>query len=1162
MKYSKYLILIPFVFILFSQSQISAQWKQMMGPVGDNVTSLASSGSTILCGTYHGFIYRSDDSGMNWSESLLGFNTGINARTLATNGSIAFCSHEYGVPYRSTNNGMTWSVLNTLVGNGGPVTFFSIFGDTVFSGFDIDGMFTSTNQGLTWAKTAQGLDMYATVRSVISIEEQLFLITRVQGVYTSFDKGANWTSIHNGLPSGDWISIAAADGNLYAGGYNIGVFKSTNRGQNWSQVNSGLTGLRVNSMISIGNVVFADVYGTGIFKLVDGDSNWVNVTGAIPMVGYEEMISSGDNLIVSSGLEMFISTNLGNDWNDLHSNGRSNDTIVYVLEKDDLILACNNQGAIHVSSDNGVTWNFRTSGIGENPKGFVSSGNSLFLGTTDRGILKSTDTGLTWIPANNGFSGREVNSMYEYDEVLYVAIRGNGIFRSFDKGNSWSRITINTVIAYQFGPMIVIDNVMIVVENEGAYKSTNWGQSWKKVASFPFIYNELVQSSFVGGGAMFFNGLNGLYYSTNSGDNWTRINNQVVQHSVYDVYYDGEVLSAVKDYQVVKTTNFGATFTYKVEGILYQSIKHSLDYNKGRLFAGSESSIHSTDYNYISDKPFVDFSTSGFVYPEPYDTIPIDCVAELKFIPRMSMTGNQINGTDQRATTVRYTIKQNDLLVFSSTKTVKLTNGQTVTVYFDTCKFMPQNESALELKAYCFSPSDTIQSNDTISTNTYLKNFNFGESVAANGTYYYANSTPGASCAPVQPEYWWIDTTGSTFLIKNGIPQVPLSSGNIDDGTFLLENIFAPGAEFMFYSTNYDDVEISTNGVIGLGTGVSGLNSLPLSLDNSNAPCPALFPFWFDLDFSDPDVTGKTLKYKKSGDMLVITFDRVPVKYAAFDAEHFMTFQIVLEPRYTENGIFLVMFDHFGSGSNFIQKYENSDLGAHVTGIKGCQPDAYAQYCYRNNSGKLVVKGPIIERPDIAVAFGSSTTVLPVELLSFTASQSSNSVELKWSTSREVNNRGFAIERKINDYDWTEIGFVSGAGNSSEIKNYSYVDNFKSTGKFRYRLKQTDYNGSIKYFVLNNEIVFDVPLEFRLAQNYPNPFNPITRIDYDIPEDTDVKLSVYDVSGREIVRLENGFKSAGSYSVVFNGADFSSGVYFYTLKAIGFSGIKRMIMIK
>ena len=1161
MIHANYKILIPLAFILFLQVQASAQWKQLMGPEGDNVTSLTSYGSTILHGTRSGFIYRSDDNGMNWEPSVFGYQGGMDVKTLATNGSIAFCSHVMGVPYRSTNNGNTWSVLNTLIGNGGPMSFFSILGDTVFSGFDSDGMFTSTNRGLTWAKTAQGIDMYSTVQSVVSIEEQLFLITRLEGVYTSFDKGANWTSIHNGLPNDNWNSIIAAEGNLYVGGYNRGVYKSTNKGQNWSELNSGLSGLRINSIINIGSVIFVDIFGSGIFKSVNGGSNWVNVSSGLPLNGYEMMTASGENIIVGSGLEMFTSSNLGSVWNDLNSNGKSNDTIVYVLEKNDLIFACNNRGAIHISSDNGVTWNFRTSGIGENPKGFVSSGNSLFLGTTDRGILKSTDTGLSWIPANNGFSGREVNSMYEYDEVLYVAIRGDGIFRSFDEGNSWSRIMINTVITYQFGPMIVIDNIMIVVENEGAYKSTNWGQSWKRVASFPFIYNELVQSSFAGGGAMFFNGLNGLYYSTNSGDNWTRINNQVVQHSVYDVYYDGEVLTTVKDYDLFRTTNFGATFTGKIEGMLYQSIKLSLDYNNGKLFAGTENSIYSSDYAFITDKPFVDFSTSGFVYPEPFDTIPIDCDTELKFIPRMSVTGNQINGTDQRATTVRYTIRQNDVLVYSSTKTVKLINGQTATVYFDTCKFMPQNESALELKAYCFSPSDTIQSNDTISTNINLKNFNFGESVAASGTYYYANSTPGASCAPVQPEYWWIDTTGSTFLIKNGIPQVPLSSGNIDDGTFLLENIFAPGAEFMFYSTIYDDVEISTNGVIGLGTGVSGLNSMPVSLDNPNAPCPALFPFWFDLDFTDPDVTGKTLKYKKSGDMLVITFDRVPVKYAGSDADHFMTFQIVLEPRYTENGIFLFMFDYFKSGLNFILRYENDDLGAHTTGIKGCQPDAYAQYCYRNSSGNLIVKGPII-LPQLAVAFGSSNTVLPVELSSFTASQSSNAVELNWSTSREINNQGFAIERKSHDNDWTELGFANGAGNSSEMRSYSYIDNNPGTGKFRYRLKQTDFNGSINYFVLNEEIVFAMPLEFRLAQNFPNPFNPVTRIDYDIPEDADVKLIVYDISGREIARLENGFRAAGRYSVFFSGANFSSGVYFYTLKANGFSGIKRMIMIK
>jgi len=88
------------------------------------------------------------------------------------------------------------------------------------------------------------------------------------------------------------------------------------------------------------------------------------------------------------------------------------------------------------------------------------------------------------------------------------------------------------------------------------------------------------------------------------------------------------------------------------------------------------------------------------------------------------------------------------------------------------------------------------------------------------------------------------------------------------------------------------------------------------------------------------------------------------------------------------------------------------------------------------------------------------------------------------------------------------------------------------------------------------------PQEFSLKQNYPNPFNPVTKISFEIPVNAFVKLSVYDILGKEIVTLVNEYKTQGSYSAEFSGNQLSSGVYFYKLETPGFTDIKRMILIK
>ena len=89
-----------------------------------------------------------------------------------------------------------------------------------------------------------------------------------------------------------------------------------------------------------------------------------------------------------------------------------------------------------------------------------------------------------------------------------------------------------------------------------------------------------------------------------------------------------------------------------------------------------------------------------------------------------------------------------------------------------------------------------------------------------------------------------------------------------------------------------------------------------------------------------------------------------------------------------------------------------------------------------------------------------------------------------------------------------------------------------------------------------------VPSTYSLNQNYPNPFNPVTKINFAIPKQGLVSLKIYDVLGRQVRTLVNEVKAPGSYSVDFNGADLSSGVYFYRLESNGFTDIKKMMLIK
>lgn len=187
--------------------------------------------------------------------------------------------------------------------------------------------------------------------------------------------------------------------------------------------------------------------------------------------------------------------------------------------------------------------------------------------------------------------------------------------------------------------------------------------------------------------------------------------------------------------------------------------------------------------------------------------------------------------------------------------------------------------------------------------------------------------------------------------------------------------------------------------------------------------------------------------------------------------------------------------------------------------------------------------------------------VVPVELTSFAAVVNENKVTLNWTTASETNNSGFEVERKSASSNWQKIGFVNGNGSTTELKRYSFIDQNLNEGKYNYRLRQVDYNGTFEY---SNSIEVEVlnPDKFELNQNYPNPFNPITSIKFSLPSAGNVKLSVYNLLGQEVQTLVNGFKEAGVHTVSFEAKNLNSGIYLYKLEANGLTSVKKMTLLK
>jgi len=187
--------------------------------------------------------------------------------------------------------------------------------------------------------------------------------------------------------------------------------------------------------------------------------------------------------------------------------------------------------------------------------------------------------------------------------------------------------------------------------------------------------------------------------------------------------------------------------------------------------------------------------------------------------------------------------------------------------------------------------------------------------------------------------------------------------------------------------------------------------------------------------------------------------------------------------------------------------------------------------------------------------------ILPVELLSFTASGQNRQVTLHWSTASEHNSDHFEIVR-----NGIVREIISAAGESATTRNYTWIDReVQNDLTYSYTLVGVDLTGAHETLgSVDATPAFDAyaVTEYALHQNYPNPFNPTTTITVDLKEAGFVSLRVYNLLGQEVRSLINESLPRGSHMALFDAAHLPSGVYVYKLEVNDFSAQRKMVLMK
>ncbi len=435
---------------------------------------------------------------------------------------------------------------------------------------------------------------------------------------------------------------------------------------------------------------------------------------------------------------------------------------------------------------------------------------------------------------------------------------------------------------------------------------------------------------------------------------------------------------------------------------------------------------------------------------------------------------------------------------------------------------------------------------------------------------------------PNGPQYVWEDITSSGIEVTNWIP-----TGTFDPEDEGYAGPFPLGFNFKFYGNTKTQVYVSSNGFLMLSI-INEDTYVNDPIPNSAVPNEFIAPFWDDLDGR----TQGTVHYKQEGNRFIVQFTNWQ-KYSGTGSLTFQTvfyssgkifvyynnmnatltsatvgiennngaigLQVVNDAAYVQNGLAL----QFSAEPDWLEALPLSGRLYNDNSIDIGLEFRAEDFPLGNYSMDLVININDPVNPIITIPVTMVIEPIPVELTSFSAETEKNSVTLKWTTATEVNNQGFAIEKK--DGKWKSVGFIEGKGNTTERQNYIFTETNIQVGIHIYRLKQIDYDGTFEY---SDEIEADVstPEEYTLKQNYPNPFNPMTTIEYSLPENAEVKIDIFNSLGEMVRTLVNNTKEAGYQKVSFDASSLPSGTYIYQIKAKGetktFVDSKKMLLVK
>ncbi len=879
--------------------------------------------------------------------------------------------------------------------------------------------------------------------------------------------------------------------------------------ENYSQWNhTGPEGGEVRAFCVSGNHLFSAPFSGGIYRSTDNGVNWTMVTNGLTEININvsALIADGTNIFAGTwGNGVFLSTNFGNNWVEANTPLTANKAVEAFAIKGTSIFMASRTGGIVRTTDLGVSWEQRNNGLPTDIRDITVMGQNIYATGTLK-VYKSTDDGMNWTEASNGTPVELVDPCINVkDNILLLGTYGYGVYRSTNNGDNWTEANVGLSSTACIRDFAVIDNnIFVATRGLGVFLSTNDGTSWTSASSG--ITTNRIESMIVNTNQDIFAGTqsNGIFRSTDNGSIWVLSSNRfnasiVTTYVTFSGGTGGERLLAA-------TNGAG----------IYQSTDNGLTWNflgLGEEWVTGLAVIDSTIFASTMGHGIFRSTDSGLNWNQ--SGLANQMLHTLYSHGNVLYAGAAFFGGAYRSTDFGDTWSSIASLAFKWIMT------------------FTANENFI----FAGTPyGGAFRSSDNGITftpiNTGLDNRVVKLAITSRGLFAGTGDPNGISAAGV----FRSDNNGDSWMpVNNGLPANLMVWSLTSFG----DNLFASSSSSG--QNKISDIYFTSNGGDSWSTVSAGVISnylQALFIYNTNIFAGSL---------------GSGSWWRPLSEMIPELLPLIPSNLTAIAD----TFKVTLswqDNSDNEEGFVIERKDGDSTSANPFMIIDT--VAANVTafvdyGLSANSTYTYQVYAYNEfgNSGNSNI--------------AQTTTIIPVELTSFSALANSDDIELKWTTATETNNQGFQIERALSSTvpEWKNIGYAAGFGTTTEPKSYSFIDSKVSSGTYIYRLKQIDLDGTYKY---SNEVSVEVtlPLEYSLDQNYPNPFNPSTTIKYSIPEDGFVKLSVYNMLGEEVSTLVNGNQEAGRYELSFNASELSSGVYVYRLEAPNYTSSKKLILLR